>query len=103
MWGGEANQANCFAPNSNEATRGDFMIASPLWSKAISSFRVTSCDNFPVHQPIDMVVNLVGSEAAFSWSDPLNLIALISFAASLVPPPAWASLSCLSQWRPPWA
>ena len=58
MWGGIAEQPTCFAPNSNEATRRDFMIASPLWFKAVAGFQVTECDSFPVHQPVDMQVKL---------------------------------------------
>ena len=58
IWGGEAKQPTCFALNSSEATRRDYMIVSPLWFKSVAGFEVTPCDSFSVHQPINMKVHL---------------------------------------------
>ncbi len=45
-------------PNADEATRRDYAIASPEMVQFVTSFGVEYTDDFPVHQPIAMSINV---------------------------------------------
>ena len=56
FWGGVAEQWTCRANGISKATRRDFMFANEYLLPAISKFRVNYSDEFPTHQPLQVMI-----------------------------------------------
>ena len=52
IWGGVRAEATCQAPNTNTATRRDYIIANEKMFEKVRGFEVEGDDNFATHKPI---------------------------------------------------
>ena len=58
VWGGVSGEMTCKAPNSNVATRRDYIFACPKFRDLIKAVRVEENDDIPTHRPLRMEIDL---------------------------------------------
>ena len=54
IWGRQPCEPTCKAPNAMQENRRDYILSNPEGFPKVLDYQVIRCDNFSVHQPIQM-------------------------------------------------
>lgn len=61
LWGEDDAVPTCLAHSAHSSTRRDYCLANPACFSLIRGFRVDTCDEFSVHQPLQIRINGKGA------------------------------------------